>query len=131
MRAPIAILPAFTAAAVALAPSPLLACGASSAAQDRRRPRRPPRSRRPRTACPTRPPIRPTASAVRISDEIVKACGINEPDAYFAFDSANVRAETTRRSCSRSSPASRPGPSRDARSSSSATPTRAATATTT
>ena len=32
----------------------------------------------------------PTASAVRISDEIVKACGIRAPNAYFAFDSAHV-----------------------------------------
>jgi len=42
---------------------------------------------------PPQAPDSPTASAVRISDEIVKACGINEPDAYFAFDSANLRAE--------------------------------------
>jgi peptidoglycan-associated lipoprotein len=45
---------------------------------------------------PTKPPDSPTASAVRISDEIVKACGISEPDAYFAFDSANVRTEDAR-----------------------------------
>jgi peptidoglycan-associated lipoprotein len=42
---------------------------------------------------PPQPPDSPTASALRISDEIVKACGINEPDAYFAFDSANLRPE--------------------------------------
>lgn len=42
---------------------------------------------------PPQPPDSPTASAVRISDEIVKACGINEPDAYFAFDSANLRPQ--------------------------------------
>lgn len=42
---------------------------------------------------PPQAPDSPTASAVRISDEIVKACGINEPDAYFAFDSANLRPE--------------------------------------
>ena len=36
-------------------------------------------------------PTSPTASAVRISPEIAKACGITEPDAYFAFDSANIR----------------------------------------
>ncbi len=45
------------------------------------------------TRLPPQAPDSPTASAVRISDEIVKACGINEPDAYFAFDSANLRAE--------------------------------------
>jgi peptidoglycan-associated lipoprotein len=45
---------------------------------------------------PPEPPNSPTASAVRISDEIVKACGIKEPDAYFAFDSADVRPEDAR-----------------------------------
>lgn len=47
----------------------------------------------PANRLPPNPPNSPTASAVRISDEIVKACGIHEPDAYFAFDSANLRAE--------------------------------------
>jgi peptidoglycan-associated lipoprotein len=42
---------------------------------------------------PPQAPDSPTASAVRISDEIVKACGINEPAAYFAFDSANLREQ--------------------------------------
>jgi peptidoglycan-associated lipoprotein len=42
---------------------------------------------------PPQAPDSPTASAVRISDEIVKACGISEPDAYFAFDSANLRPD--------------------------------------
>ncbi len=45
---------------------------------------------------PPQAPDSPTASAVRISDEIVKACGISEPDAYFAFDSANLRAEDSK-----------------------------------
>src|SRR5580658_1920164 len=45
------------------------------------------------TRLPAQAPDSPTASAVRISDEIVKACGISEPDAYFAFDSANLRPE--------------------------------------
>jgi len=45
----------------------------------------------PSNRLPERAPDSPTASAVRISDEIVKACGISEPDAYFAFDSANLR----------------------------------------
>jgi peptidoglycan-associated lipoprotein len=45
---------------------------------------------------PAQAPDSPTASAVRISDEIVKACGINEPDAYFAFDSANLRPEDSK-----------------------------------
>ena len=34
-----------------------------------------------------------TASGVKISDEILKACGIPQPEAYFAFDSASVRSE--------------------------------------
>ncbi len=42
---------------------------------------------------PPQPPDSPTASAVRISDEIVKKCGIREPDAYFAFDSAHLRPD--------------------------------------
>jgi len=42
---------------------------------------------------PAQAPDSPTASAGRISDEIVKACGISEPDAYFAFDSSNIRAD--------------------------------------
>ncbi len=42
---------------------------------------------------PAQAPNSPTASALRISDEIVKACGIKEPDAYFAFDSANLRPD--------------------------------------
>jgi peptidoglycan-associated lipoprotein len=42
---------------------------------------------------PTQPPDSPTASAVRISEEITTACGIKDPDAYFAFDSAHVRPD--------------------------------------
>jgi len=45
---------------------------------------------------PEKAPDSPTASAVRISDEIVKACGISAPDAYFAFDSTNVRQDDAR-----------------------------------
>jgi peptidoglycan-associated lipoprotein len=42
---------------------------------------------------PDKAPDSPTASAVRISDEIVRACGISAPNAYFAFDSDHVRAD--------------------------------------
>jgi peptidoglycan-associated lipoprotein len=42
---------------------------------------------------PQQPPDSPSASALRISDEIVKACGISDPNAYFAFDSANLRPD--------------------------------------
>jgi peptidoglycan-associated lipoprotein len=45
---------------------------------------------------PEKAPDSPTAAAVRISDEIVKACGISAPDAYFAFDSAHVRQDDAR-----------------------------------
>jgi len=45
------------------------------------------------TRPPVNPPNTPQASAVRISDEIIKACGISEPNAYFAFDSANLRPD--------------------------------------
>jgi peptidoglycan-associated lipoprotein len=79
--------------ALALTALPLLACGGD----------KPPAKAPDNTAAgpaastpnhlPPQPPDSPTASAVRISDEIVKACGIKEPDAYFAFDSANLRAE--------------------------------------
>jgi peptidoglycan-associated lipoprotein len=45
---------------------------------------------------PPNPPNSPQASAVRISDEIIKACGISEPDAYFAFDSSDIRPDDSR-----------------------------------
>jgi peptidoglycan-associated lipoprotein len=45
---------------------------------------------------PKEEPTSPTASAVRISPEIAKACGIKEPDAYFAFDSAHIRPEDSK-----------------------------------
>lgn len=51
----------------------------------------PPPKEAPKTRLPTEAPSSPSASAVRISDEIVAACGIKAPDAYFAFDSADLR----------------------------------------
>src|SRR6478672_9820490 len=36
-------------------------------------------------------PNTPTASGVKIADEIAKACGISGPEAFFAFDSAHIR----------------------------------------
>jgi peptidoglycan-associated lipoprotein len=33
-----------------------------------------------------------TQAQISISDEIKKACGISDPDPYFAFDSANVNS---------------------------------------
>jgi peptidoglycan-associated lipoprotein len=35
----------------------------------------------------------PTKSNINISDEIKKACGITDSEAYFAYDSANVRPQ--------------------------------------
>lgn len=35
-------------------------------------------------------PNTPTASGINISDEILKACGIDAAEAYFAFDSAKI-----------------------------------------
>lgn len=34
-----------------------------------------------------------TKGNINISDEIKKACGISDAEAYFAYDSANIRAE--------------------------------------
>lgn len=35
----------------------------------------------------------PTKGNVHLSDEIKRACGISDSDAYFAFDSANIRQQ--------------------------------------
>jgi peptidoglycan-associated lipoprotein len=79
--------------AFVVAALPLLACGG-----DKPPPAKSADDAKPATTStpnhlPPNPPDSPTASALRISDEIVKACGIKEPDAYFAFDSANVRPD--------------------------------------
>ena len=50
----------------------------------------------PSARMPDKAPDSPTASAVRISDEIVRACGISAPDAFFAFDSDHVRDDDAR-----------------------------------
>lgn len=51
----------------------------------------------PATTPPAPPPEKtgdvPTRSNISISEDIRKACGISEIDAYFAFDSANVRPQ--------------------------------------
>ena len=96
MRAPNAILPAFTAAAVALSAAALLACGGAPPPKTADNSPPAPTAPAPTSRLPDKAPDSPTASAVRISDEIVKACGINEPDAYFAFDSANIRPEDSK-----------------------------------
>jgi peptidoglycan-associated lipoprotein len=51
------------------------------------------------TATPTPPPPPakvgdiPTQSSINISDEIRKACGITDAEAFFSYDSANVRPQ--------------------------------------
>jgi peptidoglycan-associated lipoprotein len=77
---------------LALAAFPLYACGGDTP------PAKAPEAATPAptttaSRLPDKAPDSPTASAVRISDEIVKQCGIKEPDAYFAFDSANLRPQ--------------------------------------
>ncbi|HEV8549502.1 MAG TPA: OmpA family protein [Polyangiaceae bacterium] len=42
---------------------------------------------------PEKPGDVPTRSNIAISDDIKKACGITDSDAYFAYDSANVRPQ--------------------------------------
>jgi peptidoglycan-associated lipoprotein len=52
------------------------------------------------TSTPTPPPVPPekagdvpTQSNINISDEIRKACGITDAEAFFSYDSANVRPQ--------------------------------------
>jgi peptidoglycan-associated lipoprotein len=96
MRAPIAFVPAFAVAVVALSASALLGCGGAPPPKTADDTKPAPEAPAPVSRLPDKAPDSPTASAVRISDEIVKACGINEPDAYFAFDSANIRPEDSK-----------------------------------
>jgi len=46
----------------------------------------------PRPQVSTKPGDNPSQSNINISDEIRKACGITDTEAFFAYDSANVRA---------------------------------------
>jgi peptidoglycan-associated lipoprotein len=47
------------------------------------------------TVSPAPVPDSPTASSVHIDDAILKACGIQTPKAFFAFDSAHLQAHDT------------------------------------
>jgi len=77
-----------------MAAAPTLACGGDKPpVKDATSGTAPSASAASNPRLPPNPPNSPQASAVRISDEIIKACGISEPDAYFAFDSANVRPD--------------------------------------
>jgi peptidoglycan-associated lipoprotein len=78
---------------VAFAAFALPACGADTPPPKAPETAKPAPAASPTNRLPEKAPDSPTASAVRISDEIIKACGISEPDAYFAFDSANLRPE--------------------------------------
>jgi len=92
MKSPIGL----TVVSIVLTMSPILACGDTpppkTASDTKPAPTAPP----PAARLPEKAPDSPTASAVRISDEIVHACGISPPDAYFAFDSSNLRPDDTR-----------------------------------
>jgi len=81
--------------ALALAASTAVACGGDNPPPKTPEAVKPP-TETPTARLPEKAPDSPTASAVRISDEIVKACGISEPDAYFAFDSSNIRADDSK-----------------------------------
>jgi peptidoglycan-associated lipoprotein len=73
---------------------------ASGCASDPPPPAAPPASG-PTAATPPPPPAansqkpgdNPSQSNINISDEIRKACGITDTEAFFAYDSANVRAQ--------------------------------------
>lgn len=82
--------------AVVLVSASAVACGGDKAkvnAPDTAKPASSAPAPAAKNRLPATAPDSPAASAVHISDEIVKACGISEPDAYFAFDSANLRPE--------------------------------------
>jgi peptidoglycan-associated lipoprotein len=80
--------------AFALAAFALPACGGDTPPPKAPEPPAPaPTTPAPVSRLPSQPPDSPTASAVRISEEITTACGIKDPDAYFAFDSAHVRPD--------------------------------------
>jgi peptidoglycan-associated lipoprotein len=42
---------------------------------------------------PKGPPVSETSSNIHIDDAILKACGIQQANAFFGFDSANIRPE--------------------------------------
>ncbi len=83
--------------ALVLATLPLLAC-ADNPPPKAAEPPKPVASAAPKPAphLPPEAPAAENASAVRISQEITTACGISDPDAYFAFDSSNVRPDDAR-----------------------------------
>ncbi len=51
---------------------------------------------KPAAANTQKPGDNPEQSQINISDEIRKACGISDKDAFFAFNSANIRPEDAR-----------------------------------
>lgn len=51
----------------------------------------PPPAPPPATAANPKPDDNPTQSNINIADEIRRACGITDTEAFFAFDSAHVR----------------------------------------
>ncbi len=75
----------------------LAACGSDPPPPAKSAP--PPVASQPPPAAPVaqpanpKPDDNPTQSNLNISDEIRKACGITDTEAFFAFDSANVRPQ--------------------------------------
>jgi peptidoglycan-associated lipoprotein len=82
--------------ALALAAFPIFGCGDNPPPKTAAAPPVAKAAPKPAPRLPPQPPDSPTASAVRISEEITSACGISDPDAYFAFDSTNIRTEDAR-----------------------------------
>ena len=69
----------------------LAACGSDPPPPPKARPPAPaPTAQAP---LPEKPGDVPTRSNIAIADDIKKACGITDADAYFAYDSANVRPQ--------------------------------------
>jgi len=84
-------------AAIAMTALPLtLACGDNPPPKTPEAPKPAPSASATTPRLPPQAPESPTASAVRISPEITTACGISDPDAYFAFDSSHVRPDDAR-----------------------------------
>lgn len=74
----------------------LVACGGDKPPPNSADAKKAPAATTTATAAAVVTPNTPSAAGVHISPEIVKACGISEADAYFGFDSANIRAEDAR-----------------------------------
>lgn len=84
-----------TASFFALLAFNIVACGADKKTEAKSADEAP-AAAAPTPVTPESVPNTSSASAVHISPEITKACGIAAPDAFFAFDSANLRPQDAR-----------------------------------